>query len=89
MHTIEALDFLRCPEDHTELSPAADELIRQINVAIRSGRICNRAGRRLSEWIDGGLVRARGDVLYPVIGGIPILLRDEAIAVVGKPGADS
>ena len=38
-----------------------------------------RESRR--ETIDGGLVRAAGDVLYPIVDQIPVLLVDESIAL--------
>ena len=75
------LAFLRCPEDGSELKPAGEELIQQINSAIRSGRLTNRAGQTLEVAIDGGLIRASGDLLYPVVRNIPLLLRDEAISL--------
>jgi uncharacterized protein YbaR (Trm112 family) len=81
MPPTKVLDFLRCPEDHSELAPASDELVRQINADIQARRTRNRAGRTLEEPIDGGLVRARGDFLYPITRGVPVLLRDEAIAI--------
>ena len=74
-------EFLRCPEDHSELTPASEELIRQVNVAIRAGRLSNRGGRAIDETIDAGLIRAAGDLLYPIVHGIPLLLRDEAIPI--------
>jgi uncharacterized protein YbaR (Trm112 family) len=75
------LPFLRCPHDHSELRAADENLIGQINAAIRTGRLRNEAGRSLNETIDGGLVTAHGELLYPIIDGIPLLLRDEAIEI--------
>jgi uncharacterized protein YbaR (Trm112 family) len=79
MQKIQQLAYLRCPNDHSELTLASDDVVRKINTAIRSGRTTNLGGRTLREAIDAGLIRARGDVLYPVVHGIPLLLRDEAI----------
>jgi uncharacterized protein YbaR (Trm112 family) len=56
-------------------------MLQQINARIRDGRLVNRSGNRLGETIDGGLVRADGAVLYPIIDDIPVLLRDDAIAL--------
>jgi uncharacterized protein YbaR (Trm112 family) len=73
------LELLRCPQDHTLLTEADAELLTQVNNAIRDGRVSNGSGARRSELIEGGLVRAAGDVLYPIVDGIALLLSDEAI----------
>lgn len=80
------LGLVRCPEDHSELTFADPDVVSRLNVAIRRGRMVNRGGRRLHETIDAGLVRSQGDLVYPVIHGIPLLLRDEAIAVNSSNG---
>jgi uncharacterized protein YbaR (Trm112 family) len=72
------LEILRCPQDHTALARADGELVQRVNDAIRDGRILNASGEPRTP-IDGGLVRAAGDVFYPIVDGIPLLLRDEAI----------
>jgi uncharacterized protein YbaR (Trm112 family) len=77
----ELLQLLRCPVDRTPLTEASSDLIAQINGAIAAGRAANLGGQRLQRAIDGGLVRAAGDVLYPIADGIPVLLRDEAISL--------
>ncbi len=77
----EVLTILRCPEDGSRLSPASDNLVRRINAAIRDRRLLNRAGKRLEGSLDGGLVREDGAILYPIIDEIPVLLRDDAIAL--------
>ncbi len=75
----EVLEILRCPEDRTTLTMASAEMIDEINAAIRGERLFNRAGKRVEHIIDGGLMRAGGDVLYPIVDQIPVLLRDESI----------
>lgn len=75
----ELLGILRCPEDGSVLSPADPALVARLNSAIRAGRLRNRRGQQIERPIDAGLVRAAGDLLYPVIDEIPILLQDEAI----------
>ena len=75
----EILAILRCPEDHSPLSVAGSDVIEETNAAIRARRLQNRAGRPVEQAIDGGLVRERGDVLYPIVDGIPVLLIDESI----------
>jgi uncharacterized protein YbaR (Trm112 family) len=73
------LASLCCPEDRSALSPTDEMLITEINNVIRSRRLRNRAGQIVEHLIDGGLTRADGNVVYPIIEGIPVLVRDEAI----------
>ena len=73
------LATLRCPEDRSDLALAGDTLVDQINVAIREGRLTSKSGKQIVEVLDGGLVRADGKRLYPIIQGIPLLLIDDAI----------
>lgn len=77
----EILPILRCPEDQTPLAIADDVLVGEVNAAIRAGRLDDRAGKRVEQTIDGGLVRAAGDVLYPIIDQIPMLLVDESMGI--------
>ncbi len=77
----EVLSILRCPESRTPLDAASDALINEINAAIRAGHVVDRAGKTVVATIDGGLVRAAGDVLYPIVDQIPVLLADESIAL--------
>jgi len=76
-----ALRMLRCPENHSPLTPVSEDVLKQLNNAIRAGWLVNRGGRRIDELIDGGLLRAEGDLLYPIVDDIAVLLRDEAIPI--------
>ena len=51
------LDILACPETKEPVSLADDTLITKINAAIEGGTLQNRAGQKITEKIDGGLVR--------------------------------
>jgi uncharacterized protein YbaR (Trm112 family) len=73
------LNILACPKDHSPLVAADSHLISLVNRAIASGRLRNCAGRPVTQPIDGGLVRADGILLYPIVDGIPVMLVDEAI----------
>lgn len=71
--------ILVCPESHTPLHPADPRLLARLNAAIAAGKVKNRAGRPVDEPVREGLVRAAGDLLYPICDGIPVMLVDEAI----------
>jgi uncharacterized protein YbaR (Trm112 family) len=73
------LAMLRCPEDHSPLTVADAALATRLNEAVTAGRLKNRAGQKLEKRLDGALVRADGQVAYPIIDEIPILLVDEGI----------
>jgi uncharacterized protein YbaR (Trm112 family) len=74
-------DLLVCPQNHTPLHPADAALIDRLNQSIARGDLKNSAGQPISRPLDGGLLRADGRVLYPIVDEIPILLPDEAIGV--------
>lgn len=73
------VDILRCPQDRSRLQVAAPEIVDRINQAIERGTAVNLAGERLPKRIDGGLVREAGDLLYPIVDDIPVMLPDEAV----------
>jgi uncharacterized protein YbaR (Trm112 family) len=75
------LEILRCPQDRSGLHRAPREVVERINQAIEAGRQTNAAGERLTKPLDEGLMREAGDLLYPVIDQIPVMLPDEAIHV--------
>ena len=83
----ELLKMLVCPETRSELSVAPTDLIARLNQAIASGQLSNKAGEKLERKLDGGLLRADGSVLYPIIDDIPMLLVDEGIPL--GPAAQS
>jgi uncharacterized protein len=75
----ELLKIMCCPETHQALSLVEPALVEQLNQQINAGQVRNRAGKEVTERIDGGLVRADGQFLYPIRKNIPIMLIDEAI----------
>ncbi len=79
MITPELLAMLRCPEDHSRLRLADGELLARLNAAAGKGSLKNRAGQKIEKSLDGALVRADGQVAYPIVDEIPILLVDEGI----------
>jgi uncharacterized protein YbaR (Trm112 family) len=77
----ESPTILVCPTDHTPLIKADERVVTRLNRAIAAGRVTNRAGRRVDQPIDGGLLRSDKTFLYPILDGIPVLLADEAISL--------
>jgi uncharacterized protein YbaR (Trm112 family) len=75
------LQILRCPQDHSELSLADAALLTKVNERIAAGTISTVGGQPIKKAVDGGLIRAAGDLMYPIVGGIPVMLADEAIDV--------
>ena len=66
---------------------AEPELIAKLNQEIVAGKVQNRGGAQVQQPIDGGLIRADRQYLYPVRGEIPVLLIDEAIRLKLKRSA--
>ena len=75
----ELLSILVCPENKTPVALADDALLGRVNAAIEAGTLKNRAGEKIEERIDGGLVREDRAYMYPIRDDIPIMLIDEAI----------
>jgi uncharacterized protein YbaR (Trm112 family) len=77
------LELLCCPETHQGLRLAEPALVAELNRRIAAGALRDRAGRVAKEAIEGGLVRADGQWLYPIRRQIPVMLVDEAIPLAG------
>jgi uncharacterized protein YbaR (Trm112 family) len=73
------LSILCCPETHQEVRLAEPAVVEKLNQQIAAGALKNRAGQSVPEKLDGGLVRADGKFLYPILGKVPVMLVDEAI----------
>ncbi|HEY4232094.1 MAG TPA: Trm112 family protein [Lacipirellulaceae bacterium] len=73
------LAILRCPADQSTLTEAEAALVARLNAAIRAKRLRNHIGQIVEYSIEGGLIRAAGDLLYPIVDQIPVMLYDEAI----------
>ena len=75
----ELLALLCCPETHQPLTLADHPLVEELNARIVARQILNRAGKPVTDKLDGGLLRDDGQYLYPIRDEIPVLLVDEAI----------
>lgn len=77
----ELLKCLVCPLDRSPLEQADAGLVLRLNQRIALGHVQNRSGRVLREKLDGGLIRADHQIVYPVRDGIPVILAEEAISM--------
>lgn len=73
------LDLMRCPIDGAKLANADSETVAQLNELIQAGQLRDRQDQLISEPMDAALVTADQKRIYPVRGGIPTLIADEAI----------
>ena len=73
------LAMLVCPASRQPLRAATPAELEAVNAAIAAGEARNRGGNPVAKRLDGGLVVASGEALYPIVDGIPILLSSEAI----------
>jgi uncharacterized protein len=73
------LKILCCPETHQAVSEADASVISDVNDRIASGSLKNRAGKPVTDKLEGGLLRQDRLVLYPIRNRIPIMLVEEAI----------
>ena len=73
------LKILCCPETHQPVIEADAALVADLNDRIASGSVKNRAGKTVSDKLDGGLLRQDSRWIYPIRQRIPIMLIDEAI----------
>lgn len=73
------LSILCCPETKQGVTVAESGLVDKLNAAVAHGGLKNRGKQPVSEQIDGGLIRADRKILYPIRGGIPVMLIEEGI----------
>lgn len=73
------LEILRCPQNKSRLRLADADVLDPLNSAIAAGTVTNQSGTKIAEPLTGGLVREDGQVLYPIIDDLPVLLIDESI----------
>jgi uncharacterized protein YbaR (Trm112 family) len=75
------LEMLACPETHEPLKVGDAALVAAINRRIASGELRRRDGGRITEPVEGLLVRADGRIAYPIRDQFPLLLIDEALTL--------
>ncbi len=73
------LEIMCCPETHQPLAKAGAELIGDLNKRIQAGTLVDRVDEKITEPIDGGLIREDGKILFPIRQDIPVMLIDQGI----------
>lgn len=77
------LEILVCPETKQRVREADAALLGKLNAAIKAGSLKSRDGEAVTEALDGGLVREDKNFVYPIVGGIPVMLIPKAIPLAG------
>lgn len=77
--TPDILPILRCPAGGGVLTLADADVIDRINAQIAAGTARDQLDTRVESPIDGGLVPAARDRLYPIRQNIPTLIAEDAI----------
>lgn len=73
------LAILCCPETKQRVELADTALLQKINDAASKGILKNKGDKAVTVPMDGGLVRADRQILYPIRENIPVMLIDEGI----------
>ena len=73
------LEIMCCPETHQPLAKAGAELIGDRNKRIQAGTLVDRVDEKITEPIDGGLIREDGKIMFPIRQDIPVMLIDQGI----------
>jgi uncharacterized protein YbaR (Trm112 family) len=79
MISAELLKILVCPETKRPLNLADDGIVSSINDRIRQHTARSRTGEAVDSEIEGGLLTEDMRYLYPIRGGIPVMLSSQAI----------
>jgi uncharacterized protein YbaR (Trm112 family) len=77
------LAILCCPDTKQDVSLAEEEFIAKLNEAVSRGQLKNKANKLVTEPLDGGLIRADRQILYPIREDIPVMLIEEGIPLEG------
>lgn len=73
--------ILACPETGQTVHAVDPATVVLFNAAIASGTLRNRGGAVVREPIGAAVAREDGAFCYPVRGGIPVMIADEALAL--------
>lgn len=73
------LDILCCPITRRPLQKLDAVALDQLNRAIADGAVRNHGGNELRAPLGAALVTTEGDLVYPVVDGVPVLFEEDCI----------
>lgn len=75
----EEVKILCCPETREGLELADSRVLTEINECIRAGEVETVTGIAVTEYLEGALLCENAARIYPIKGGIPVLLSEAAL----------
>ena len=76
------LEILVCPITKQSVSVMSTPRLEKLNHLIETGEISNQQGDTLAAPLQMALITENGQVIYPVVDSIPVMLEGESIATV-------
>lgn len=73
--------LLECPLTKQPLDWASDAVLSRLESLREQRRLLDRSGAPVTAELRSGLVNRAGTVFYPVSNGLPVLLRERAVAL--------
>jgi len=73
------LDILCCPITRRPLKKLDQIGLDQVNRTITEGTVRNHGGNEITEPLAAALVTTDGDLIYPVLDGVPVLFEEDCI----------
>jgi uncharacterized protein YbaR (Trm112 family) len=77
----EFLKLLVCPVTRSPLAALDTPTLDRVNQAIAKGSLRNQAGKLVERPIQAALLRSDGEMIYPIVDHIPLLLPEEGISM--------
>ena len=78
------IEMLRCPIDGNRLEMAEKSVTQRLNDAIKRGELRDRMDQKITRELDATLVNHASNRAYPIRGGIPSLVADEAMDLISE-----